>query len=157
MRVIVARPNFFIHSKCKKASLGAVVASRSLAHGARMRRGQCFALLRVISNQVRNVRARLRDFVVQHAPQNVAPNGTRHREANRNCRHLVPGQAVFQVFPDLFFGHNTFLLQYSTGSSQASFVQNLAKIAIQRNNLSNISKNSDAEWQYICKNLLANI
>jgi hypothetical protein len=94
---------------------------------ARIRRRQCFALLRVISNQVRNVRARLRDFVVQHAPQNVAPNRTRHREANRNCRHLVPGQAVFQVFPDLFFGHNTFLLQYSTAISQASFVQNLAK------------------------------
>jgi len=95
---------------------------------ARIRRRQCFALLRVISNQVRNVRARLRDFVVQHAPQNVAPNRTRHREANRNCRHLVPGQAVFQVFPNLFFGHNTFLLQYSTGTNQASFVQNLAKV-----------------------------
>jgi hypothetical protein len=96
---------------------------------ARIRRRQCFALLRVISNQVRNVRARLRDFVVQHAPQNVAPNRTRHREANRNCRHLVPGQAVFQVSPDLFFGHNTLLLQYSTGISQASFIQNLAKVA----------------------------
>jgi hypothetical protein len=107
----VAAPQLFARSAC-----------------ARIRRRQCFALLRVISNQVRNVRARLRDFVVQHAPQNVAPNRTRHREANRNCRHLVPGQAVFQVFPNLFFSHNTFLLQYSTATSQVSFVQNSAKI-----------------------------
>jgi hypothetical protein len=94
---------------------------------------------------------------VQHAPQNVAPNRTRHREANRNCRHLIPGQAVFQVFPDLFFGHNTFLLQYSTATSQASFIQNLAKIATQHNNLGNIGKNSDAEWQHIYKYLLTNV
>jgi hypothetical protein len=78
---------------------------------------------------------------VQHAPQNVAPNRTRHREANRNCRHLVPGQAVFQVFPDMFFGHNTFLLQYSTETSQASFIQNLAKsVPYKHNNSSNIAK-----------------
>jgi hypothetical protein len=108
---------------------------------ARIRRRQRFAFLRVISNQVRNVRARLRDFVVQHAPQNVAPNRTRHREANRNCLHLVPGQAVFQVFPDLFFSHNTFLLQYIYGNQSSKFHSKFGKnLPYNHNNLRNIAK-----------------
>ena len=101
-----------------------------LGRRARLLLRQCFALFRVIPDQVRNVRAWLRDFVVQHAPQNVAPYCTRHRNTNRNCRHLIPGQAVFQVFSDLFLSHNTFLLQYSRASDQASFVQNLPKCSL---------------------------
>jgi hypothetical protein len=115
---------------CGGCCSGGGSMSYLLGRRARLLLLQCFALFRVIPDQVRNVRAWLGDFVLQHAPQNVAPYRTRHRNTNRNCRHLISGQAVFQVFFDLFLSHNTFLLQYSTASDQASFVQNLPKCSL---------------------------